>query len=157
MDFEVSSAEAAEAIHNFLAYASDQIPHAEREDVELAAYVGRRLEQAWCSVEFAVTMWLQERFPHSHDGDAGRGDVLARLKRGAPRRADTTTLMGRLLRATGDVLHDELLPALENDDEGAAAIAWYLARRWFTKYRVLKWRWLEHHREQIPAYQWFEA
>jgi hypothetical protein len=38
MEFEVSNAEAAEAIRNFLAYASDQIPHVEREDVELAAH-----------------------------------------------------------------------------------------------------------------------
>jgi hypothetical protein len=103
-----------------------------------------------------VTPCLQDRFPQSH-GDAGPDDVLARMKQSAPRHTDTTTLMSRLLRATGAVLHDELLPTLENDDESAVAIAWYLAPRWFTKYRVRKWRWLEHHHEHVPAYQWFEA
>jgi hypothetical protein len=38
-----------------------------------------------------------------------------------------------------------------------AAVASYLARRWFTKYRVLKWRWLEQHAASVPAYRWFEA
>jgi hypothetical protein len=45
--------------------------------------------------------------------------------------------------ARGHQVATELRPAVDEDDARRAAVASYLARRWFTKYRVLKWRWLE--------------
>ena len=147
------------AVSNVLMYASDQLAHVEDGHVESAAYVGRHLEQAWLSYDSQISNWLEARFQLGVDQDlqAEREQLVRRLKRGAPIRPEAHTLMARLIHATGDVLNDELVPAVERGDVAAVAAAAYLARRWFTKYRTLKWRWLEQNVGEVPAYQWFEA
>jgi hypothetical protein len=80
-----SEDDALEAIGNFLAYASDQLPHVESQNVEYAAYVGRRLDQSWRWLDLAVTRWLEERYQHAVDPGDGAADMvttLARLKEG---------------------------------------------------------------------------
>jgi hypothetical protein len=144
------------AIQNFLMYAQDQLGHLESENIMKAAYVGRHLDQAWRTYEFAISSWLNYSLAGAA-AEADQREVLDRLKRGASKREDAQTLMGRLLYAAADTIHKELTPAVEAGDRDRAAVAAYLARRWFTKYRVLKWRWLERHRDEVPAYQLFEA
>jgi hypothetical protein len=150
----------AAQIGNFLALASDQLPHVEHQDLELASYVGRRLDQAWRRLDHVTGVWLEERYQGQADEDEGRRAVLealSLLKTGAPRRPDAETLMGRLLCATIEVVDRDLLPAVERGDAVGAAVASYVARRWFTKYRVLKWRWLEQHHGDVEPYRLFEA
>lgn len=84
-------------------------------------------------------------------------EAPATLKAGAPHTPEARTLMGRLLAATGGIVHGELSTAIDSGDPVRVATAAHLARRWFTNYRVLKWRWLEQHIAELPAYQFFEA
>lgn len=159
--YETSDDGLKEAMSNFLAYASDQLPHLEREDLEAVAYVGRRLDQAWRWFDYTLTLWIEERYPQAGVDDPEQHAAVARaqdiLKAGAPSNPRTQSLMGKLLAATAEIVSRDLSDAVDRGDSVDVAAAAYVARRWYTKYRVLKWRWLERHASQVPAYQWFEA
>jgi hypothetical protein len=160
MDDEIRAEDVLEAIGWFCAYASDQLRHVEGEDVEYAAYVGRRLDQAWRTLDFKLTLWLEPRFQSEVTENHGRSAVdtaLKKLKQGAPPTDHASTLMGRLLHASLDIIGGDLANAVDAGDVAAAAGASYVGRRWYTKYRVLKWRWLEQHAGEVPPYRWFEA
>ena len=61
-----------EAAFQFVDYASDQDGHLESGNAAMAAYVGRRLDQNWRWLDYALTRFIEPRY----QGEASDGTTL---------------------------------------------------------------------------------
>ncbi len=63
-----------EVCGDFLAYASDQLPHLEVGDCQLVAYVGRRLDESWRHFDYLGMLWVDARYEQDTK-DRGLADL----------------------------------------------------------------------------------
>jgi hypothetical protein len=133
-----------------LDYATDQMPHLESSVASHAAYVGRRLDQAWRRLEYVAMGWLEERYQ-----DYGRCGVDIETAR-----AHATSVLDvshlppdplahatHHLRSCGDTLAELrrcLRPRTRVERRvRSTAVLMHVARRSFSGYRLAKYQWLD--------------
>jgi hypothetical protein len=159
-----------EALGEFLDYARHQQPYLRGGNLEGAAYVGRRLDHAWRTIDHLAGRWVEERYQAELGDSSGEDDLRVTAERARsspldiPEQPDELNLAASELLAEAAAAIEELRHALDSPEHAvrAAAVALYLARRSFAAYRVAKYRWfewaLEHGRYAPQAsYRWLEA
>ena len=160
----------SEACFDFLAYASDQLPHLRSGDHEKACYVGRRLDQTWRRLDWVATVWLADRYQEVVSEAEKASDIDVAIEK--------VSRLPSLASADGaDSLNGDAADGLdsavrliaglversqEHVDVRDLAITMHLVRRSYSAYRVAKYRWLEAERaagryQPYAAYRWLEA
>jgi len=151
-----------EAISWFLIYAADQCPHLERRDVQAALYVGRRLEHAWRRLDLTAGQWIDDGYDVS--AKQGERDLRSAARRSAklPKLCDDAggelpIAALRHLAAAGDEVN---AIKVSRRAPRSMTVGMHLARRSFSAYRVMKYRWIDDELTTLDpqwAYQVFES